>query len=42
MVIAVKGTVQESGEMVVDDWCPAGLPPAAPSLSPKVNAPVEL
>lgn len=29
MVIAVKGTVKESGELWVDDWCPAGLPPPA-------------
>ncbi|CAN0344762.1 unnamed protein product [Laminaria digitata] len=27
MVIAVKGTVKASGEMLVEDWCPAGLPP---------------
>ncbi|CAM9590090.1 unnamed protein product [Ascophyllum nodosum] len=37
MVIAVRGTVQRSGEMRVDDWCPAGLPPPVlppPSLKP--------
>eukprot|EP00752_Nemacystus_decipiens_P013042 g11537.t2 len=33
MVIAVKGTVKASGEMVVDDWCPAGLPPPVPAPS---------
>eukprot|EP00903_Cladosiphon_okamuranus_P014688 g13614.t1 len=33
MVIAVKGTVKASGEMVVDDWCPAGLPPPVPPPS---------
>ncbi|CBJ32730.1 conserved unknown protein [Ectocarpus siliculosus] len=38
LVIAVKGTVTASGEMLVDDWCPAGIPPPVPpSPSKKVG-----
>ena len=37
MVIAVKGTVKASGEMLVDDWCPAGLPPPVPAPSKNVS-----
>ncbi|CAM9972983.1 unnamed protein product, partial [Ectocarpus sp. 13 AM-2016] len=35
LVIAVKGTVTASGEMLVDDWCPAGIPPPVPSSPSK-------
>ncbi|CAM9627762.1 unnamed protein product [Scytosiphon promiscuus] len=42
MVIAVKGTVKGSGEMVVDDWCPAGLPPPVPPPSKKPTGSVLL
>ena len=39
MVIAVKGTVKASGEMLVEDWCAAGLPPPVPPPSQKVITP---